>query len=74
MDLKPGKDVFRRTAVVSGDLAREFSVVVVLEYMESEARLIQVIDTLNPPRTGLALSQDRQQERRQDADDGNDHQ
>ena len=74
VDLKAGIDDFERTAIVSRDLRREFTIVIVLEYMESEARLFQVAHTLNPFGPRLALVQHRQQQRRQNANDGNDHQ
>lgn len=70
LDLIAGGDEFQRTAVVGGDLRRKFSAVIIRKQMGGEAGLFQIAHTLNPSGPGLAAFQRRQQQRGEDADDG----
>ena len=57
MSFKARHDKFQGAAVICGDLRRESSIVIVFEHMESQARLFQIVNTLNPFSAGLYLCQ-----------------
>ena len=67
-------DEFLRAAGVGGDLRRKFPAVIVREQVGGEAELLEVVDALHLFGARLGLADGRQQQRRQDADDPNDHQ
>lgn len=65
---------FLRAAVAGGDLHGEFTVVIVREAVESDAQLPQVAFANDPLRTFFSAVQGREQQRREDGNDADDHQ
>src|SRR5712664_3103793 len=67
-------DKFHRSAVISRDLHGKFPVVIVGEAVESDACLLQMADTLYAQGARPRLTERRQEQRRQNADNSNDAQ
>lgn len=71
---RPERNKLQRSRIIGPRLHGVMAVVIVGESVKSKPNLLQMARALRLPRTHFAFGNDRQQQRSQDRNDGDDHQ